>query len=263
MSGLGDLEVSTGKELKTVPELYDDGLKSAVQESGKTLALLPRVINAALAPVRIWVAQKEYNVAETEKLLAKKLEKVGVENVVSPEAYVAVPALQAISYSMNSEELRDLYANLLSSAMTKDRKWTVHPSYVEVIKQITPDEAKLLKSLVNKEDVFPLVDVRLITPEKSYLVKVRNFTNIAEGVCEFPANIFAYLDNLTRLKILEIPSGVRITDDNEYKPLEANPVIQNLIKSKVPDGFEWEIEHKEFNITEYGHNFIDTCVKGL
>lgn len=107
--------------VKDAPQVYEDGLKPAVAESGKTLALIPKAINAALAPLRIWIAQREYNVAETEKLLEKKLEKVGAENIVSPEAYVAVPAIQAISYSMNSEELRDLYANLLAASMTKGK----------------------------------------------------------------------------------------------------------------------------------------------
>ena len=55
--------------VKDVPQVYDDGLKPAVTEGGKTLALIPQAINAALAPLRIWIAKKEYNVAETEKLL--------------------------------------------------------------------------------------------------------------------------------------------------------------------------------------------------
>lgn len=116
-----------GKAVETVPDIYDDALKPAAQESGKTLALIPRAINAALSPLRQWIAQREYNVAETEKLLAKKLENIEPEKIVSPEPYVAVPALQAISYSMNSDELRELYANLLAKSMCIDTKNSVHP----------------------------------------------------------------------------------------------------------------------------------------
>ena len=120
--GLDKLASGVGKAIKTVPDLYDDALKPATQESGKTLALIPRAINAALVPLRQWIAEREYKLAETEKLLAKKLEHVGEEKIVTPEAYVAVPAIQAISYSMNSEELRNLYANLLAKAMNSDTK---------------------------------------------------------------------------------------------------------------------------------------------
>ena len=121
-NGLDNFANSLGKAIETVPGLYDDALKPAAQESGKTLSLIPRAINAALAPIRQWIAQKEYNVAETEKLLAKKLEKLDQQKIVTPEPYVAVPAIQAISYSMNSQELRELYANLLAKSMNSDTK---------------------------------------------------------------------------------------------------------------------------------------------
>ena len=50
-TGVNKLLEGTGEAIKTVPELYDDGLKPAVQESGKTLSLLPKTINAALVPL--------------------------------------------------------------------------------------------------------------------------------------------------------------------------------------------------------------------
>ena len=41
---------------------------------------------------------------------------------------------------MNSKELRDLYANLPAKAMNSDTKDTVHPAYLETIKQLSPEE---------------------------------------------------------------------------------------------------------------------------
>ena len=74
------------KAVETIPEVYDDALKPAAQESGKTIALIPRTINAALVPLRKWIAEQEYSLAETEKILAKKLEHVGEEKIVTPNA---------------------------------------------------------------------------------------------------------------------------------------------------------------------------------
>ena len=128
--GFDKLAGAIGDTLKTAPTLYEDVLQSTTQESGKTLALIPRAINAALVPLRQWIAEREYKIAETEKLLAQKLEHVGEEKIVTPEAYVAVPAIQAISYSMDSVELRNLYANLLAKSMNSDTKDSVLPSFV-------------------------------------------------------------------------------------------------------------------------------------
>ena len=106
---------------------------------------------------------REYNVAETEKLLSQKLKNVDPNKIVQPEPYVAVPALQAISYSMNNDELRNLYANLLSKSMNIDTKDSVHPSFVEIIKQLSPFDAILLKKIADtKETKLGIIKTRLI-----------------------------------------------------------------------------------------------------
>lgn len=66
--------------VEKIPTVQDDVLKQAVQESGKIFVLLPRTINAALVPLQKWIAEKEYNLAETEKIFAEKLEKAGEKN---------------------------------------------------------------------------------------------------------------------------------------------------------------------------------------
>ena len=42
--GFDKLAGGVGKAVETVPDIYDDALKPAAQESGKTLALIPRAI---------------------------------------------------------------------------------------------------------------------------------------------------------------------------------------------------------------------------
>lgn len=66
--------------VEKIPTVQDDVLKQAVQESGKIFVLLPGTINAALVPLQKWIAEKEYNLAETEKIFAEKLEKAGEKN---------------------------------------------------------------------------------------------------------------------------------------------------------------------------------------
>ncbi len=156
--GFDKLAGAIGDTLKTAPTLYEDVLQSTTQESGKTLTLIPRAINAALVPLRQWIAEREYKIAETEKLLAQKLEHVGEEKIVTPEAYVAVPAIQAISYSMDSVELRNLYANLLAKSMNSDTKDSVLPSFVEIIKQMSPIDSMVFKTIMER-DVNPIIDL--------------------------------------------------------------------------------------------------------
>ena len=44
--------------------------------------------------------------------------------------------------------------------MNTDKKWQVHPSFVDIVKQLNPDEAKYLKSIPPMTVVIhPLIDV--------------------------------------------------------------------------------------------------------
>ena len=98
-----------------------------------------------------------------EGLLFKKGEiimKLPEEKLVEPEPYVAIPAIQQISYCQNSDELRKLYANLLVASMNVDTKWAVHPSYVDIIRQLNPDEAKYIRLLPDQISIpHPLIDI--------------------------------------------------------------------------------------------------------
>ena len=154
---LDKLAGTIGDTLKTAPTLYEDALQPAVQEVGKFVARIPRAINAAFCGIDKWILNKEYTINETKKLLAQKLENVNPEKIIEPEPYVAVPIIQAISYSMNNEELRNLYANLLANAMNLDTKDSVHPSFVEIIRQMSPNDAKIFKHI--STSIFKVADI--------------------------------------------------------------------------------------------------------
>ena len=257
-----------GKTIETVPDLYNDALKQVTQESGKTLALIPRAINAALVPLRQWIAEREYKLAETEKLLAQKLEHVGKEKIVTPEAYVAVPALQAISYSMNSEELRNLYANLLAKAMNSDTKNSVHPAFVEIIKQMSPIDVHIL------EDVFSKTYIQLIdifssryknvthdqTIQREKPVERHGFEGITH-IIKFPPDIVKIsLDNLLRLRLIEERSDIALSIDDEIKvsPYYINSVKQYQ-KYIVNDFWIYEEIIHIFCLSDLGLCFHDIC----
>ncbi|MBR5614154.1 MAG: DUF4393 domain-containing protein [Clostridia bacterium] len=240
-------------------EGYNDTLKPTFKSIGNIIALPFQAIDVALAKPKLWVAEKQYNFEKTRELLAYKMKDVPEEKIVSPEGYVAVPALQQISYCFDSEELRDMYANLLASSMNIDTKYNVHPSFVDIIKQLTPDEAKLLKKL-SHQNGYPLIDVVLTIKKGGYITLVHNFTDIAENVCDCPNEIFSYLDNFERLKLIEIPYGTYFKDEKLYKELEEHSFVKQLLNKPVKENEKIEIKKGKFELTAFGKNFIKVCL---
>lgn len=210
--GLDKLAQGIGDAIKTVPELYHDGFQPAVQEGGKLLARIPRAINAAFSGLDKWILGKEYNIEETKKLLAEKLATVEPEKIVEPEAYVAIPALQAISYSMNSEELRNLYANLLAKSMNSDTKDSVHPAYVDIIKQMSPNDANIFK-IIYETELTPLINLSVALNTGGYNYHTNHISWITSYSYDSTCLV---LDNLVRLGLIQIPADLHYSADSAY-----------------------------------------------
>ena len=260
-NGFEKLAGGIGKVIETVPDIYDDGLKLTTQESGKTLALIPRTINAALVPLRQWIAEREYKLAETEKLIAQRLMNVPPEKITTPEAYVAVPAIQAISYSMDSEELRNLYANLLAKSMNIDTKDNVHPSFVEIIKQLSPIDANIF-SLIMQTELKPLVDLRIVLDEEKGGGGITKIKNISWITSFAHSQYSVSFDNLERLKLIEILDSI-YTHDEHYKLVTETPTYissRNTIQNSLSEGQTIKDSKKIMEVSSLGKLFYDICV---
>ena len=195
----------------------------------------------------------EYAIRETEMLLAEKLKHIPEDKIVEPEPYVAVPALQQLSYSLDSEELRELYANLLASSMNIDKKGEVHPAFVDIIKQLAPDEAKLLKYFSSQE-VIPAIEIQLKSESgKGYTVLDKLDLHIPGGVLDVYDNYQVYVENLCRLQLIEMPQGIHYTDERLYTALENKVVYVGIPKERIQFG------RKIIRLTQFGAKFTEIC----
>lgn len=244
-------------------EVYKDALRPVVKPVGEILGFLPRTLKLAFSGWEKWLINGEESLRLTAEAIKEKVKQIPEEKLVEPEPYVAIPAIQQISYCQNSEELRYLYANLLTSSMNADKKWQVHPSFVDVIKQITPDEAKIIKRIPDfKNNFMPAIDVKLTDKNASgsgHQIFITNFTTVGLNVIENKENICSYIDNLVRLKILEIPPTYHLTDESLYKPLEESPILGKMIPPAYKLIYNIGYNHKIIAITNYGLLFKQIC----
>lgn len=271
------------KAVVPTEKIYNDALQPLVKQIGKTLELPIRAINAALSPVEKWILCRENNIEETKQLLAEKLKHVPPERIIAPEPYVAVPALQAISYCMNNIELKELFANLLATAMTEDKKELAHPSFVEIIKQFSPLDAKLLnESKIFDTKYIPSCQVRF---QKKSSLKIpfkienhpfrkgeighdilRNFV-LFEKPSRNYNEISTSLGNIKRLGLIDIDYRYTLEDFSHYVPFIDHPYIRLLDQSC--DSFRTDSKYEEYEIalirgaiklTDFGELFYKACI---
>lgn len=256
MDDVKDVVETAEKIIKVAPKVYDDGLKPAVSESGKTLALIPKAINAALVPLRIWIDKKEYNYEKTKLLLQQKLNNVDPSKIVTPEGYVAVPALQALQYSMDSDELRNMYANLIAKAMNEDTKENVHPTFVEIIKQMSPVDAMVFENIYQMP-VTPLINLKVAKEKRGYNNYVYNLSWIEQYSYE---QVAVSINNLMRLGLIDIPYDKHYVEDNTYE-LVRNTSHYKEKKVLLEKKGRVEEEKNIIHVPELAKSFYEICVK--
>lgn len=241
---------------------YDDLAHPTAKSVGNTLSFVPRTIGVWLGKWEKWIINGEESIRLTAQAVEQKAEKIPEEKLTEPEAYVAIPAIQQLSYCYDSEVLRDMYANLLVSSMSKDTKTQVHPSFVDIIKQMTPDEAKLLQVLPKTSVRYnPLIDLQLhLGNGHGHVCLLRNYTTLGDSVCEEPANICSYIDNLDRLKIIRVMEEIHVMENDFYSGIEKSPFVLAHKNIPLDEGQRFSIKRKSFVVTEFGTAFIATCV---
>lgn len=259
------LELAKEAVKEVAKDAYADVGRPVAKPTGELVGLVPRAIKAALAPVEKWVLQREYNVAETKKLLEEKLQNVTPAFITPPEPYIAVPAMQYISYCMDNEELRDMYANLLANSMNSVVKNGVHPGFVEIIKQLSPDEAKFLKYMKTHKAI-PTIGLHYEHEDykKGFVEIVKEFTNVPALVgCEQKYNGEQYVDNLVRLGLLARETGNSFTDKAQYEPLKNDPAFAKYNDEEVAKQYGFEkckiVEHI-VRLTAFGEKFCGICL---
>lgn len=273
-NGVDKFLEAPGKAIETAHTLYEDAAQESVKEVGKFIARPLKAINAAFSGVDCWIEKRNYAIEETKAILAEKLKHIDASKIVPPEPYVAIPALEGISCSMDNKELRELYANLLAKSINVDRKDLVHPCLVEIIKQLSPLDAQIIKQLkLNSNNCILTFEYGLRTSlgnETLYLsesyIPIIKHCMLLPGMNVSSKAIQISIDNLIRLGLVTVEYGKSINGDNEYENIKEKFIDE---AKSIILAYNNKDEYKDYNIetvrgvvesTTLFNLFCDICV---
>lgn len=257
----GTIKAVTGL-VEAVP-VYDDAIQPVARETGKALQTVGRAVNAALLPIKglVWGIEKIEEFVNTK--VSKKLEKIPVENICTPDPAVAGPALESLRYTGHKESLSELYANLLASAMDLNTAKNAHPGFVEIIRNMSSDEAKIL-GFILKNEVAPVVDIkRVLLKEKGEIKTHELISTIGfDAGCEHKELTGSYLINLERLGLIEIPRGSYLTSSSVYDRILNDPPVKEILAKLNEGGEEFKGDFNKYYVkaTIFGRQFGNACV---
>jgi len=238
---------------------YEDAFQPPAKQAGRALGTVGEVVNLALEPLRgvVWGYDKIktfVNERATEKLKEKGVKE---EHIITPDPDIAVPSIEALRYS----KLKDEFATLLASSMDKNNLGEVHPSFVEILKQISGDEAKILKYLSGLPSPIPFVELTYHKGGKRSFAPLGDFYGslAIESNCTFPKSTNSYMTNLLRLGLLEKIGTIRLAEENKYTRIIATHPKAKEILDK--ENKEYRVDKRVFRISPLGNKFLKYCLQ--
>jgi|SRR6185312_13565096 len=248
MSGID--KVKTGIEIVgEVIRLAGDepNVKASAGELGKTALTLTKTINNALLPLAAvnfaFDKARKYFAEQFEKDIKEKADKIPPESLVEPKASVAGPALQALAFAHEEPTLRDMFLELLAGSMDKNREKLAHPAFVEILKQLESEEARLIKSIL-PSDILPIASIaRVHKNNGGKVVLVRHILDMRNQATKAPAiieNLSTMIDNWIRLGLIVVDYQSHLTEESRYSWLSDRPEM--TARTSEPDESEFKLD---------------------
>jgi hypothetical protein len=155
--------------------------------------------------------------------------------------------------------LRERGAALLDRAADVDDGGEVHPGFARIIDQLAPDEARILKLLVN-EGPQGIVYVNKAAPFGIGAREIaRRLSMIGhEAGCLHIELVPAYLDNLVSHGLVAIRRDA-LEDELPYQVIEAQPEVIEALDQAGGTIFRGQITRRSVHLTDFGRTFCQVC----
>lgn len=246
----------------------DSGRLSTGEALGKAVNIAANKILSAtellnkLTTFRTYVAGWQHVEENLLPRIKRKIERIPEENRQAPPLGIAGPVFEAAKYSAEEPILAEMFAELIAGTMDVTTAEHAHPSFVEIIKSLTSEEARILRHLGETHRSAAVITLRANTPGKQgYWDVVRLFSYVGKdaGVPVSPM-VSRQLGSLCRLGLTEIPAGLFAVDGAEYEVLE-NAAELAPTRAKIrTQGNEVSYERRIIRATPFGISFYKACV---
>jgi len=219
---------------------------------------------------------REYFETEFAEDYAEKIEDIPDENLQTPKASIAGPAFEGLAYSLDEPALKDMYLELLARASDDRVASSAHPSFVQIIRELTSEEARYLPYYLGRaNNMVGIAQYRAEfhpKPNNGFRVLYSHVLDIREpdNSPTYDPMLPTYVDNWVRLKLVEVNYEASLTQSDAYDWLSSRPEAgvaqQRLDATKTPEFLDLtaqrgitdvllDSQHGVLTSTAFGHQF--------
>lgn len=238
-------------------------VKEAAGNLGQTAITLTKTINNVLVPLAAinfaFDKARAYFSGRFQEDIAEKTQAIPPEHVVEPKASIAGPTLQGLAFTHEEPNLKEMYLNLLATSMDSRSASFAHPAFVEIIKQLDSDDARLVRGPLQSTTPIPIIQIQRKSNDNSgYNVLVQHLLNLTNSTTGAPVEdprLPAMIDNWIRLGLVEVAYDKHLADAARYAWVDQRPEFLRLSQAQKSDQAKVEYEKGVMQRTELGKRF--------
>lgn len=152
----------------------------------------------------------EQDLKDYKESVIQKVGKIPEDQLKEPSVSLIGPAIEASRFYIGEPEIREMFAGLIAASMNQAFEDQVHYSFVELVKMLSPVDAKLIKYLYKSGDEA-IAKIILSFSESTHNPVANHLIVWSE-----PMDIEASIDNLIRLGIVTVTYDNYLTNASLY-----------------------------------------------
>jgi len=238
-------------------------VKEAAGNLGQTAVTLTKTINNILVPLAAinfaFDKARTYFSGKFQQDITEKTQAIPPEHVVEPKASIAGPTLQGLAFTHEEPNLKDMYLNLLATSMDGRSASFAHPAFVEIIKQLDSEDARLVRGVLKSPSGIPIVQILRKNKDKpSYYILFQHLLNLRNTTTGEPVEdlqLPSMIDNWIRLGLVEVAYDKHLSDAASYSWADQRPEFLRLSQEEVSDEAKVEYGKGVMQRTELGKRF--------
>lgn len=261
----GAISSSAKKSEKTHDALLEEmagtaGFKAAAEHRANRIEAQEGALNWLLRPL-FWLneRQKKYYADDFSDDMAEKMKRVESDNIVAPDPNIGVQALEGLSYSLDSPELKDMYLELLATASDLSHQSDAHPGFASIIRQLSAREAVHLPDVLKLESHGAMANVVLRNTEGGYRYLERHVPSLTDdqtGEMIVEPDMASMIDNWIRLGLVVANYQLWSPDGDTYEVMKARPEYLRWVERYEDDeDLQVRLEPGIIYPTDFGRRF--------
>lgn len=167
---------------------------------------------------------------------------------MAPPPQILGPTIEAIKYEPDGSTVDQMFSELLKRSMDSEKVHLAHPSYPQVIRQLSPDEGVLLNELYRFQKTgnpakrrFTL-DVNKQAPPY-WTNEIIEIDELSRDILQFPQNFEFYFQHLHAMGLASI---YKVNEETTHTP------------NKTQKGVR---VHQEYRLEAFGYSFMQAVAK--